>query len=144
MGFKVQQLNTQIKENLEKVSFCKDNAHFLQPIYIMLQVGTITYLMITAIICILHCLHWEQRENRKGYVFRRLYTSYTAYLHKGTNRHTSKTLSAANVLCCAPQKTWVHCVHCVQKKIEKATCFKDHVHCLQPFYIILQVGQSHN
>ena len=47
MGFKGQQLNTLIKANLEEAFFCKDNVHCLQPIYIMLQVVTITYLMIT-------------------------------------------------------------------------------------------------
>ena len=54
MEFKVQQLNTQIKAHLEHRSFSKDNVHCLQPIYIMLQVGKITYLMITDDILILH------------------------------------------------------------------------------------------
>ena len=97
--------------------------------------------MIIDNICILHCLHWVQRENRKGYLFRGLYRSYTASLHKGTNRHTSKILCAANILCCESQKTRIHYVHCLQEKIEKATFCKDYVYCPQPVYHnCLQVG----
>ena len=36
-----------------------------------------------------------------------------------------KVLSAANILCCASQKTWIHYVHCLQEKIEKATFGKE-------------------
>ena len=36
-----------LQEKIEKVTFCKDFVHCLQPIYIMLQFGTVSYLMIT-------------------------------------------------------------------------------------------------
>ena len=112
----------------------------------MLQVGTITYLMITDNICIVHCLHWVQRENRKCYVFRGLYTPHTADLHKGTNPHTSKILSEANITCAAnilrwaSQKTWVHRVHCLQEKIERPPVVKTMYIVYKRINIMLQVG----
>ena len=63
----------------------------------------------------------------KGHVFKRLYTCYTAYLHKSTNWHTPMIKSAAKSLFCASQNTWVNCVHFLQEKIEKATFFKVYV-----------------
>ena len=32
----------------------------------------------------------------------------------------------------------VHCIHCLQEKIENATFCKDYLHCLQPICIMLQ------
>ena len=79
----------------------------------MLQVGTITYLMITDNICILHLelsaytAHSGYKGKIRGDAFSGIYTSYTAYPHKGTNRHIQKILPAAN-LCCVSQKSRVH------------------------------------
>ena len=99
MGFKIQQLNTQTKENLEKAFFCKDYVQYLPLIYIMLHIIRITCLKITDNILILDleiCLYWVQEKIKKGHASKRLYTSYTAYLHKGTNRPSPQILSAAN------------------------------------------------
>ena len=55
----------------------------------------------------------------KGKLEERQYTSYTAYLHKGTNRHRPKVLSEVNILYCASQEKWLHCALCLQEKIKK-------------------------
>ena len=43
---------------------------------------------------------------------------FTAYLHKGLNRHTPESPSAANILNFASQKIWVHSLHYLQVKTE--------------------------
>ena len=72
MEFKEQQLNVQIKEKLEKVHLQR-LCTLSKTCQTMLQVDTITYLMLTDNILIIwaHCLHWEQRKNRR-HVFKRL------------------------------------------------------------------------
>ena len=40
---KVGTLRTLVKENIEKATFCKEYVHYIQPIYIMLQVSTNTH-----------------------------------------------------------------------------------------------------
>ena len=82
------------------------------------------------------------KGNRGEHVFRGLFTPYTPYLPKVINRHTPKILSAANIFCCGTQKRWIHCVHCLQEKAEKATFCKDYVHCIQFIYTMLKVGTS--
>ena len=65
----------------EKATFCRDIVHCLQPIYIMLQVGTITYFMIVDNILMLHLgiSAYTAYTGYKGYIEKDMFTE--GYIH---------------------------------------------------------------